>query len=253
MVVALSGSRTAVSEVAIVLVAFLGFMVTNIKLVGRGAFGSLAVIMALSLLLLSSAIFRTGLDVLQTRFAEASELEANDATDADSDLAFLGRVNAGIVDAFDVGVETPLTGRGLGLGTNVGSKLSTGSIEFLLSEDEWPRIIMECGPILGSIYVGLRLVFTLWLGWKAIALAYRRGSCLAMLLCSACAYNLIFGQWGPPTTLGLAMFVAGACMAALNLEPKVGMIEGRWQMRASMRSRRFADRPGLARNPRSDS
>jgi hypothetical protein len=225
LVVALSGSRTAVSEIVMVLAAFMGFMLTNPRLMLRGALGAFAVISSIVLLLLCSALFRSGLDVLETRFSEAAAVESNDSTNSDSDLAFLGRVRSGIVDTLSAAVETPLIGRGLGLGTNVGSKLSTGAFEFLLAEDEWPRVVMECGPILGVVYLAIRIALACWLITKSVLLGYRRGSCLAMLVCSSCAYNLVFGQWGPPTTLGLAVFVSGVAMTALNIEPRVAAFE----------------------------
>jgi hypothetical protein len=43
------------------------------------------------------------------------------------------------------------------MGTNVGSKLLTGELKFLISEGEWGRIFGEIGMILGLTFIFIRV------------------------------------------------------------------------------------------------
>ena len=43
--------------------------------------------------------------------------------------------------------EAPITGRGIGVGSNVGAQLLTGQVGFTFGESEWQKIIIELGPL----------------------------------------------------------------------------------------------------------
>src|SRR5205085_11057184 len=67
--------------------------------------------------------------------------------------------------------EVPFFGAGLGVGTNVGATLLTGQAQFLISEGEWGRILLEMGPLFGLLFVGFRLALALRLGKASLAAA----------------------------------------------------------------------------------
>ena len=212
----LSASRTSVLSLALIIVGFCSLILINTRLSARGLSGFAIVIVCLLMPLSFTGLFREGQEVLITRFTDAAEAEA--VPNGIASLSFLNRLQDSLVEPFDVLPETPLLGRGLGLGTNAGSQLSTGAPDFLLAENEWPRVVMEAGPIVGFGYMLLRVVFTVWLVVLSLRAAMS-GNALPFLLWCACAYNFVFGQWGPPATLGLAMFVAGLCLTSMSFTP----------------------------------
>ena len=130
--------------------------------------------------------------------------------------AIIGRIVGGFLNGLSVSdANNLLTGAGLGMGTNAGSKLLTGDVSFLISEGESGRIIGEMGLPLGLLYIGLKCMLAANLFAGAWALA-RRGEPLALMLWFTVAPNLIQGQWGQPTSLGFATFGAGLILAEIN-------------------------------------
>ncbi len=114
--------------------------------------------------------------------------------------------------------HAPLLGAGVGLGSNVGSRLATGEVRFVLAESEWPRIVLELGPILGACFI----FFRCWMAGHVILVSLRKlfleGDSLAWLLAGASFLSLLSGQWGQPTILGFAIFGGGLALAAVNEE-----------------------------------
>jgi hypothetical protein len=106
------------------------------------------------------------------------------------------------------------------VGTNVGSKLLTGEMDFVLAEDEWERVILESGGLLGGAYLLIRVLMALQLGSMA-ARAARIGHVLPLLLFGACAVPIVAGQFGQSTTLGFACFVGGLCLASMHLPVQI--------------------------------
>lgn len=118
--------------------------------------------------------------------------------------------------AWDEIANARLFGAGIGLGSNVGSRLATGEIKFVLAESEWPKIILELGPFLGAIFIGYRC----WLaglmvigGLKSLV---AESDSLAWLLTGAGFLSVLSGQWGQATLLGFAVFVGGLALSAAN-------------------------------------
>jgi hypothetical protein len=93
-----------------------------------------------------------------------------------------------------------------------------GDREFIGPEDEWGRLIYECGPIFGLLLCIFRLALTVAVAWNAYR-AFQRDNILPMLIFSACGLLILNGQWGVPTTLGFAIFGAGLTLAAC-VEPE---------------------------------
>ncbi len=106
----------------------------------------------------------------------------------------------------------PMTGAGLGMGTNAGSAL-LGKRAFQLGEDEWTRVMFEAGPPLGLAYLGWR-IWVVWLLMKAAVRTATWGHVLPLLCFGACAVNLLSGQWGQTSVQGFAVWTAGMCLAA---------------------------------------
>jgi hypothetical protein len=120
--------------------------------------------------------------------------------------------------AFDLIAEAPLTGHGIGLGSNVGARFSSGQATFLLAEAEWPKIVLELGPILGFAFI----LYRCWLTFHVVMAGWRRmlakRDALGWLLAGAAFLWVLSGQWAPPTILGFAVFGAGLALAAANEE-----------------------------------
>jgi hypothetical protein len=109
--------------------------------------------------------------------------------------------------------EAPFFGAGLGVGSNVGAKLLRGQAGFILSEGGWERNVDEMGPLIGLLYIFLRIAIVghmASVAWKAL----RRGSTLSFLLLSACGLPVLNGNFSQPTALGFSVLVAGLCLAA---------------------------------------
>ena len=200
----LSGSRSALAGVTIIVVAVLLVCARRFSRVSRvvtpAVFGYL-VFVALCYL----PVFREGLDVHEARLRAGGGVERG----------IVGRYLGSLGESIDTAVGTPLLGRGLGIGTNAGAALLTGSRAFLLGESEWSRVVAESGPILGYAYILLRLAICWYLfreSWKAL----NRGQATPLLLVAASGLDLISGQFGQPATLGFVVFTCGLVLASIN-------------------------------------
>jgi hypothetical protein len=204
---AVSGSRSTVLAVGVV-VASLGLIaLVRPALVGRS--GRYIVLAAIVLWLISYLpVFQQGLGILSDRFAEgAAENEGMMVH------GLFSRVAGGFIEGVQVMTRAPLGGFGLGVGTNGGANFLVGHAEFLLAENEWSRILLESGPILGAAFLFWRCAITFRVG----RLAYRQlihGNTLPLFLFSAAFFVLLEGPFGQPTSLGFAVVLAGLSLAA---------------------------------------
>jgi hypothetical protein len=129
------------------------------------------------------------------------------------------RVAAGFTAPFQLLLDVPVMGFGIGLGSNFAAKYLSGKMGFLLSENEWERVIQELGPLVGIGFIALRVC--LWLSllirsWRALR---TYGDFLPMLVTAATFAPLVMLQWAPPTQLGFAILGAGLALALLNNPP----------------------------------
>jgi len=127
------------------------------------------------------------------------------------------RVLGGYIDSLRLVASVPLGGFGLGVGTNGGAVFLTGEADFLLSENEWSRILLESGPILGLAFLVWRCALAYKIGRFAIG-QVRAGNTLPLLLFSAVVFILLQGPFGQPTSLGFAVVLTGLCLAAKPAE-----------------------------------
>ncbi len=206
MLILLSGSRGAVGLVVIVLLAVAvvctvrpRFVGAAAKIVGVCALGGLAAG--------SLAVFRQGIDVFVYRFGDASDVQAG----------FVDRFFGMFMAPFDLFNVVDFYGVGLGMGTNVGAGLiMEGQRKFLYSEGELGRVMFESGPLVGPLYLLLRVAIVLFLFSQAMRTLRRDGHPLPLLLLSACGVDMMLGQFGQATTLGFVTIAAGLCLAANN-------------------------------------
>ncbi|MEO7413150.1 MAG: hypothetical protein ABIZ81_07320 [Opitutaceae bacterium] len=116
--------------------------------------------------------------------------------------------------------QASLFGDGIGMGSNVGSRLTTGSVGFGLAEEEWGKILLELGPVLGLAFIAFRIWLTFHLGREAWrALRYERDA-LPLMIWAALMIAILQGQWAPPTVLGFAVLGGGLILASLNRVPE---------------------------------
>jgi hypothetical protein len=206
--VPLSISRTMLFQV-VLSVVFLSFITARKpKYLGKMIVAFIALIFAFAVLSHAS-FFLTATDAFTNRFEVANEVEGG------LKGVFLDRFLGGMIGALTSSTELPFFGYGIGIGTNVGSKLLTGSNTFLVSEEEWGRLIGELGPLLGIAIIVLRLGFVL----KVTRASYNRltkNNFLPWMLLSFGFISILQGQWAQPTSLGFSVIIGGFILAALK-------------------------------------
>jgi hypothetical protein len=201
---AVSGSRAAVASVTITAASVLIVCLRNLarfRLVLAPAVLAYLAFLALSHI----PVVQEGLEVQQERFETGGGVQEGIVA------RYLGAFGLSI----EVASRVPLFGLGLGLGTNAGAALLTGSRTFLIAESEWPRVVAESGPILGYAYLLLR-VCIFWFLFRHAWQALKQGHSLPLFLVAATGVDLVSGQFGQPTTLGFAVFTAGLSLASIG-------------------------------------
>lgn len=178
------------------------------KYIGRVAVGAIAVFI-LYLFLRNQSFFATSTEAFNARF--------EDATAAEGGLhgVFLDRLLGGMISAIQDAPNLPFFGYGIGMGTNVGANLLTGTSAFLISEEEWGRIIGEQGLLLGFIVIIVRVALAVKIV-RAAMHHLRTTDALSWMLISFCLILLLQAQWGQPTALGFAVLGTGLSIAALE-------------------------------------
>jgi hypothetical protein len=200
-----SGSRLLVLGCALTLVAAVIFAVLGkggaSRILGVAALICVA-IAALSL----SSFFNEAITVFMTRW--------NDASAGSGGYGLLERIGGGFLEPFTLMSQAGLFGRGIGMGTNAASALMTGSLQFLLAEGEWARVILEAGPLFGFSFLAYRAWLAGDMAIRAMAGA-RQQNLLAWLLAWDACRSLINEQLSQPTNLGFMVLVGGLCLAAM--------------------------------------
>ncbi len=204
--IATSGSRSALGGVMAVAAMVVLIVVANPAMIGRVIWG-LTLISTLIFLVLQIGVVAEGVDILSLRFEEAG---GNQGIWPRLFGSFMIPLNA-----FGV----PFFGSGLGLGTNAGSAMVTGQIQFLLAEGEWDRLLLESGPLAGGLFIAWRIALVFHLFRISLGAA-KRNNLLPILLFGASSMFILNGQFGQPTVLGFAVLVGGLCLAAANQTEK---------------------------------
>jgi len=121
--------------------------------------------------------------------------------------------------------QAPFFGSGVGAGSNVGSRLIHGSVGFSLAEEEWGKILLELGPMLGIAFIAFRIWLTFHLGLEAWRTLREERDALPLLIWSALMIAILQGQWAPPTVLGFAVLGGGLILGAMNRAPQAATEE----------------------------
>ncbi len=204
VMILLSGSRAVVGLVVIVLATVLLICLVRPRFVGAAA--KIAGVCGLGTLAAGSfAVFRQGMEIFAYRFGDATDVRQG----------FVDRFFSMFLTPFDLIGVVDFYGVGLGMGTNVGAGLLLeGKRKFLYSEGELGRVMIESGPVVGPIYLLLRVAIVFFLFGQAMRTLRRDGHPLPLLLLGACAVDMILGQFGQATVLGFATIAGGLCLAA---------------------------------------
>ena len=215
---AVSGSRGCVASALLVIAAILVILLIKPKAVNQ--FGRILLIVVIGAVIISRLpIFKEGVDILSDRFTSSAE-----AADTTVIRGMVDRTISGFTEGLTNLDKPPLFGYGLGIGTAGGARFLIGRGAFLLSENEWTRVLFESGPILGLAFLFWRTALTLRLGYLSILLL-KRGAILPILLFASAFAGLLNGQLGQPTNLGFAAFLSGLCLAATQLKKQdVGVV-----------------------------
>ena len=156
-------------------------------------------------------IFKDAKDAFMDRWNTAAAESQGDAVGS-----LVTRVTTAFTQPIDIIKRTPFFGYGIGVGTNVGARLLAGRTGFLLAEDEWGRILMELGPLLGLGFICFRIALVVHLGLVALHALRQEKDLLPALIFSAAAWVILMNQWGPPTQLGFAVVGGGLLLASVN-------------------------------------
>ncbi len=205
--IVVSGSRSVVATCFLVIASLLVVLILRPRAVSRLG-QALLVTIVLGFILSKTPVFREGFEVLTTRFFDVAE-----ATEQSVTAGLISRTVEGFTNGIYILEKAPFLGFGLGIGTNAAAKLLTGETTFLLSEEEWSRIFLESGPVLGVAYVLLRCWLASYVGFLCLK-SVRGGNILPLLLFSSGLLPLLTGQFGQSTVLGFTVFTTGLALAA---------------------------------------
>lgn len=167
------------------------------------------------IILYLSGVGSTSLEAFTARFNNASEIEGGVSSTIGD------RYVGGLLGSL-INFNIPLFGYGIGLGTNVGAKIMGGDMYSFgfNGENEWSRIIGECGMLLGLIIIGIRLFFSLDIWKRAYNLLIKKYDLLSWMLSAGMMLTIPQGQWSIPTNLGFCILFGGLTLAAVNSSKK---------------------------------
>ncbi|HVZ97559.1 MAG TPA: hypothetical protein VG847_11830 [Chitinophagaceae bacterium] len=201
-------SRSAFFEVILSMIFAIIAAWRRPKYIGR-IIGASVAVFVIYLVIRNQSFFATSTEAFNARFEGATESEGG------INGVILDRFLGGMISAIQNAPNLPFFGYGIGMGTNVGSNLLTGQSSFLISEQEWGRIIGEQGLLLGFVVILVRLSLTIKIIRQAIR-HLKTTDALSWMIVSYSTIPLLQSQWGQPTGLGFAILSSGLAIAALN-------------------------------------
>ena len=170
------------------------------------------VLTSLAVFILSAwGVADTMMEAFNARFTGANEVEGGVR-------GVLGeRYVGGLLGAF-LNTDIPICGYGMGLGTNAGASLMGGNMYSFgfNAEVEWERVLGECGLLMGTVILGVRLLFSLDICYKAYRCLIARTDMLPWMLSAGMMLTVPQGQWGIPTNLGFCILFGGLALAAVK-------------------------------------
>ena len=156
------------------------------------------------------AIFQDAREAFNARWQMATEAEGGEDGVAG---VLANRVGGSFLLGLGMLPEVPLSGAGIGLGTNVGAKFATGERTFLVAEGSWGATVGELGPILGVVLLLMRLALACTMAIAAVSQALKKNT-LPLILCSSALPAAILGGTAQPTSLGFLVVSCGLVLAA---------------------------------------
>lgn len=204
----LSISRTLFFTVIVILFFTIVAVFRKSKYFGRVVAGSAGMLITL-IILSNTSTFQTATDAFTSRFKIANKTEGG------LQNVLADRYLGGMIGALEKSSEQSFFGYGIGMGTNVGSMLLIGKTKFLISEEEWGRIIGELGPIMGLAIIFFRLKLCAVIGLAAYR-KMKKDNLLPWILLSFVLLNIPQGQWAQPTILGFSVLGGGLAIASLR-------------------------------------
>ncbi len=155
--------------------------------------------------------FNEGVDAFNSRWSEAT---GADTTGFQTNI--VNRFFADLLPPFGLFFDTPLLGQGVGSGTLMAQGYLTGQRLFTMGESEWPRLVVEMGPVLGLGFILLRVGLCVHLVRKSLA-ALRRANIWPILFSVEAFFLVLNAQWAQATIQGFATFCAGLALAACHI------------------------------------
>jgi hypothetical protein len=129
----------------------------------------------------------------------------------------LVRAAGNLLSLFEALPRMTFIGYGLGLGSNAGAVIASGSRNLAMGEMELPKIITEAG-FAGLAYIGFRFWLFFWLLKEAIEATRRSNNPFPFILFSFTGVLLFVGQMTLQGTInGYGWLFAGFCIAANNM------------------------------------
>lgn len=203
-------SRGLFFSIGVVAVFVLFSVMINGKYLGKILLAVLVISVVIALLSQTSS-FQTAISAFTARFENAS------ASEGGLEGTLLDRYLGDLIKAFSFQDGIPVFGYGLGILSNVGTMLLSGSIVKGISEGDWGRGIYELGIILGMSIILIRLAFSFEMFLKAFRYL-TAGDVLPWILMGVFLLNIPQGNWAQPTSLGFSAVIGGLLMASFNKE-----------------------------------
>jgi len=184
-------------------------IIRNPKYISR-AFIVMGSIAGIFVILALSPILQTATEAFSARYNSANE------SGGGVQVVLLDRILGGIISAFQYSYNQPFLGYGLGMGTSAGSQLLTGKAQFLISEQEWARMIGESGLLLGIVFILVRVGIIFSALRSSLQQLAKGGDILPWLLLSVGFLQISQGEWGGPTILGFSVIIGGLMFACFK-------------------------------------
>ena len=158
--------------------------------------------------------FDEGVDAFSARWTNSTGADVSGFQEN-----IVGRFFRDLLPPADLFFSTPLVGWGVGRGTLMAQGYLTGARGFIMGENEWPRVVLEMGPLLAVAFIGLRIALCGRLVKSSFAALRRANICPALFAVTA-FFLVLDAQWAQATTQGFATFCAGLALAACNMGTK---------------------------------
>jgi hypothetical protein len=162
----------------------------------------------------------TAVDAFTSRFEDANETEGG------LKGSLIDRMFGTLLNSIISSIDVPLFGQGIGTYSNVGIQTLEIKNTDRIADYEWSRIVLEMGPVLGIIFIFLRIRILTTAFSKAIK-KIRQNDYLPWMLMSFGFMLILQGQIAQPTSLGFFTITLGLILASFNKARNPNIFEKR--------------------------